>query len=367
MRKVMSWFGSQLALLSGRRGVLALGFALALTGTAFAQPKAPEVVKWSAAAVQQDARAGEAVMVGVSAKIQQGWHIYDLKKAGEWTQTVIGLKEGGSIRQSGEAIQPDPQTKFDAGFKTDIAYFEGGIKVGVPATIDPAATGNASGTVKISYQACDAKSCLPPTDIEVPVSVPLAQGAARPDHQAVGLVAPDQPSDYIKPSLAKPTENASSAKPVDNQTEQINAAKKQGLLPFILLSVGAGLLALLTPCVWPMVPVTVSYFAKRSSASGWSTLQGALWYCAGIMGTFVALGLVTSVVFGAANIHVFAANPWVNLGLGVLFVALAANLFGVYELVVPANLVGKAQAGTKAAGIVGPLLMGLVFSLTSFT
>lgn len=314
-----------------------------------------DVVKWTAAPVEPDVRAGEVVTLGVTATIKPGWHIYDLEKKGDWATTEITLAPGAGLESAGKAVQPVPATKFDKGFNTEIAFFEDSVTIGVPAKATQA--GDATGSVKISYQACDAKSCLAPTDIEVPVKVAVASGAARPDRLTSHWVPVSRPAAATpSPAAASPT--------VDAEANRIDQAKKQGIFPFLLLSFGAGLLALLTPCVWPMVPVTVSYFSKRT---GSSALSGALWYCLGIMGTFVALGLITSAVFGASNIQVFAANPWVNLGLGLLFVVLAANLFGAFEIIVPSSVVGKAQEKTRAGGIVGPLCMGLVFSLTSFT
>lgn len=342
--------------MNGVKRILLACVALVAACLALAQP---EVVKWSVAPVESDTRAGEAVTLGVTATIKPGWHIYDLKKkGGDWVPTEIAVAPGGGLAAAGDPVQPAPLTKYDQGFKTEIAYFENAVTVGLPAKVS-ASGASATGSVAITFQACDAKSCLSPTDISIPVTLNLASGSTRPERVAPSASVPPQPAGYATPSAAAPVPAS-----VDAEATRINTAKKQGLVPFILLSFGAGLLALLTPCVWPMVPVTVSYFSKRT---GSSALQGALWYCLGIMGTFVALGLITSAVFGASNIQAFAANPWVNLGLGLLFVVLAANLFGAFEIIVPSTVVGKAQEKTRLGGAIGPLSMGLVFSLTSFT
>lgn len=127
-----------------------------------------------------------------------------------------------------------------------------------------------------------------------------------------------------------------------------------------------GLLALLTPCVFPMVPITVSFFAKKGEG-GKSNVGGALAYCLGIMGTFTGLGLLMTAIFGATGIQQLANNPYVNLGLAILFIVLALNLFGVFEIRMPTSLTSKAASGSKAAGFVGPILMGFTFTLTTFT
>src|SRR5207237_8521938 len=90
-------------------------------------------------------------------------------------------------------------------------------------------------------------------------------------------------------------------------------------------------------------------------------------YCLGIIGTFTGLGVAVTVIFGAAGINRLAANPFVNLGLAIVFIVLAASLFGAFEIVLPSWVVNRAHQGTARGGLVGPVLMGLTFTLTSFT
>lgn len=146
-------------------------------------------------------------------------------------------------------------------------------------------------------------------------------------------------------------------------SEQVQAALGKGIMPFLAVSFVGGLVALLTPCVFPMVPVTVSFFAKRKDRP----LLSALIYAFGIISTFAILGVLASVIFGAAGIARFATNPWVNIGLAVLFVVLALNLFGLYEfqLGFAGRLQGKALE--KKDSLLSPWLVGMAFSLTSFT
>lgn len=136
------------------------------------------------------------------------------------------------------------------------------------------------------------------------------------------------------------------------------------MLGYLIASFGYGLAALLTPCVFPMIPVTVSYFIKRKEGSA---LAGAATYALGIVATFAVIGIAAAALFGATGISNFAANPYVNLGLGILFVILALNLFGLYELGIPASLTTKMSKASRQGGFAGPLLMGSTFSLTSFT
>ena len=141
---------------------------------------------------------------------------------------------------------------------------------------------------------------------------------------------------------------------------------------FIWLAVTFGAISLLTPCVFPMIPITVSYFMKHSDGDHKRTIKLATVYSIGIIATFSLLGMLLAVVFGAAGINLFAANPWVNLFIGALFLFFAFNLFGFYEISVPSGLLTKLDAITrseegKGSAYLGALLMGLTFTLTSFT
>jgi len=138
---------------------------------------------------------------------------------------------------------------------------------------------------------------------------------------------------------------------------------------FFWLAASTGLLSLLTPCVFPMVPVTIAYFSTphRTDARG---LQRAFLFALGIIGTFTVLGLALAAIFGAAGLNQFAANPWVNLLLAALFVAFAANLFGWFEIGVPwrvSTAADRAVRGTTPGSSLGALLMGAAFTLTSVT
>ncbi|HKC80932.1 MAG TPA: cytochrome c biogenesis protein CcdA [Gemmatimonadaceae bacterium] len=138
---------------------------------------------------------------------------------------------------------------------------------------------------------------------------------------------------------------------------------------FFWLAASTGLLSLLTPCVFPMVPVTIAYFSTphRADARG---LQRALLFAFGIIGTFTVLGLALAAIFGAAGLNQFAANPWVNLLLAGLFVVFAANLFGWFDIGLPWRVSTAADRAARSAtpgSSLGALLMGAAFTLTSVT
>src|SRR5688500_10595468 len=139
---------------------------------------------------------------------------------------------------------------------------------------------------------------------------------------------------------------------------------------FLLLAAATGALSLLTPCVFPMIPVTVAYFNSRGGQTSSHVLRHALLFAAGIIVTFTALGLGLAVIVGAAGLARFAADPIVNVAIGVAFVAFALSLLGLYDLPLPFSnrllnpVDSSARNQAERAG--GSALMSLAFTLGSF-
>jgi thiol:disulfide interchange protein len=138
---------------------------------------------------------------------------------------------------------------------------------------------------------------------------------------------------------------------------------------FLWLAATTGLLSLLTPCVFPMVPVTIAYFSAPEDRHS-SNVRRALLFGLGIIGTFTVLGLALAALFGAAGLYRFAADPWVNLTLAALFLLFAANLFDWLELRLPwraINAIDRSAREKPSGSSLGALLMGATFTLTSVT
>ncbi|CAN5506694.1 cytochrome c biogenesis protein CcdA [soil metagenome] len=251
----------------------------------------------------------------LTAAIDKGWHVYSTTpvQGGPFATQIEakGLTLGKEIEEKGLRKEKDDNFGLVVGFWADKA------EISVPVT------SGTKGEVTVTYQACNDHECLPPTPATVSVDKPVAGANA-----------------------------------------DTGAAESQGpLLPFFFASILGGFLALLTPCVFPMIPITISVFSKQSNGK---PVPRAVAFCLGIIATFTILGLATSIVFGANGLQIFANNPWLNLFLGGLFVVLSLSLFGVYEFTLPGVLANRVNTQGKG-DFVGPVLMGLVFSLTSFT
>ena len=139
---------------------------------------------------------------------------------------------------------------------------------------------------------------------------------------------------------------------------------------FFWLAISAGAFALITPCVFPMIPITASYFAKHGGDNRQAAVRNAILFGAGIIGTFTAVGLATSVLVGAAGMSRFAASPWVNLAIAAMFAVFAFNFFGFYQIRIPSGVLARLDRLTRdraSSGSVGAVLMGGTFAVTTFT
>jgi thiol:disulfide interchange protein DsbD len=141
----------------------------------------------------------------------------------------------------------------------------------------------------------------------------------------------------------------------------------KGLLLFILTAIGAGIVALLTPCVFPMVPITVSFFLKQNEAKGSRPIVLAFVFSLSIVAAFVVIGVGIAAIFGATKPNELANNWILNLFLAGIFFAFALNMLGLFEIQVPSWLLSMTSSGEQTGGFVGVIFMALTFVLTSFS
>jgi thiol:disulfide interchange protein DsbD len=206
--------------------------------------------------------------------------------------------------------------------------------------------------------AAETASPAPATATETSSSTP----AATPGPNQTTSLAADKP--------APPP--AGGVSPGVSEEDLAKDLKGRGLFGFAWFALIQGLLALLTPCVFPMIPITVSFFTKRDHKSGAAAVGQAGFFSLGIIFTYTAIGLALAAIAGPTGLTRLASSPWMNLFLTALFVAFALNLFGMFEIRVPTGLVTKLDARAQAqAGqwgtIFATILMGVTFTLTSFT
>ena len=320
-------------------------FTLALlTGSAHA---APLPVHFTASVIPAPAHPGEAVTVTVKAQIDPGWHIYSVVPAvtGPAATAIVAL---GDATPLGTTTEDAPISKFDPNFQTQVAYHEATATFTRQFRVKSAVS-----TVTLHYQTCNDHVCLPPTDVSLPVALTVAAGPVRAEY---GLPAANNGGVRTVP------EAASAASP---PAPPLLGAGGTSL--FLLAAVGAGLLALITPCVFPLIPITLTSFVKQADGSKARLVRLSAGYALGIVLLYVALGAAVTATLGATGINNIAANPWVNLGIFAVFVVFAFSFFETIQLTLPANLTALQQTAKDRGGLVGLGLLGITFVLASFT
>lgn len=337
----------------------------------------PPQTTWTTSADRTDVRRGEVVALRIRLALQENWYVYSMTTPeGGGQPTRISLAPSDAFEPAGSALQPKPESKFDENFQVPTEQFHREVVFTVPVRIrDSAVNGSLRIAGEVAFQVCDPKQCIP-GKVPIEVTLNVVDGPAAVEFASVktdGLVAGTaigvwKPKEPVA-SAASP-ESGPAALPAGSTTgdaASVERAKGEGLFAYLWLAITAGFLSLLTPCVFPMVPITVSYFTKHEGQSRGRGIADATVYSLSIIVTFTVLGLLTSALFGATGLNSVASNPWVNIALAAIFVGLALNLFGFYEIVIPSSVLTPLSKMSGSGGFAGTLLMGVTFTLTSFT
>lgn len=355
------------------------GIAIAILSTlvlpALAQTPAESPVHWSAKPPTNPVQAGTRFEVKLEAAIGGNWHMYSATQQPPPIATRFKLLSGGPFEIAGAIRQSQPKTEFDPNFGIPAEIFAGGAEFWIPVTAAASAKpGDYELIMQAYYQVCDDKSCLPPKGVPVSFRIRVAAGPAVVSQEATGspgMAAPLQANQQLSSQPTPPfpqTQTAAAVAPSPAGTAaEVQKARASGFLPFLWLAMTMGALSLATPCVFPMIPITVSYFTKSAETNRASGLRLALVYCLGIIFTFTVLGLGLAIVLGATGLNQFAANPWVNLLITAVFLGFALNLFGLYQIGIPSSVLTRLSKAGSGSGYASTLLMGLTFTLTSFT
>ena len=314
-----------------------------LIGIGYSQFKTPVTISTE---VENSSRPGEVAHVLIKASMDDEWHIYALENAGEGPVASRIKISGDIVDEQGLIEHREPIEKFDEGFGVKTRFFKGTTDFRVPIRIkEDAPIGETTLSIYMLYQVCNESLCYPPAEVNIDASIIIEDGPVRKEF-----------SEFV------PKRTVSSSSEIN-----LDDAIAAGFWSFVLLSISMGFLALLTPCVFPMIPITVSFFTHQGELEDQKPLNQAIVYTLGIVATFSILGMILAVTLGATGANQLAANPWVNLFIGSLFVYFALSLFGAYEIQLPQSLRQLSLDQEKRGGYIGTLFMAVTFTLTSFT
>ena len=308
------------------------------------------IVKFSARFSPVESRAGEKSRLILHLEIRKGWHIYSILPQGEDAPPPTSIfAETLFLVPDGPFYESRPTTELDKAIGIQLSYHENRARFFRNFEIPINATaGEYSITVNITYQTCTDRICLPPRTNSLQANLLLRAGPSREAY----LVA-DRSIDPIQDSRINST---------------LFNMLAGGLWKFVALAALMGLVSLLTPCVFPMIPITVSYFSQRADGDKTAAIKLAVMFVLGIVITYTGTGLLMSILFGVGSALQLASNPFVNLTIALVFTVFAFSLMGFFDISLPPYIANyfdrKARTGN---GILGVWLMGFTFTLTAFT
>jgi len=311
---------------------------------------AEDPVQWSLVPEQSVVAPGSTIQAKLTATLQPGWHLYSpTTPKGGPIPTSLALATSPSV--GGVRIyEPKPDRRFDTNFQLDTETYEKEVVFVLAVQINKdAPTGALDLTAQVRYQSCNDKECLPPkrktasAAITVDASAPVSAAAIPAGYQEV-------PQPCAKPPAPAPASSVGT--PLT--------------LSFLLVAFAFGLAAIFTPCVFPMIPITVSFFLNQQSGKRSQGVMHAVVYSAGIVVLFTVLGIGAKAIAGPIGVVRLGASPWVNGFIALIFLVFGLSLLGAFELTLPSGLLNKADSASRRGGYVGTLIMGLTFSLTAF-
>lgn len=338
-----------------KSGKVAVAVAILLGWTWAATAQRLDPVKWTLAVEPSSAPPGSKVLAHLTAKIDPGWHLYSLSTPkGGPIPTTIRVLDNPAV-EGFRVHQPPPVRAFDPNFKLDTETYENETTFLLEVQLKKdAPAGEVELTAQARYQACDAKQCLLPVRRTASATLivdPAASAAGVLIPPAYTLFDPSQPA--VEP-------------PVPAETRTTGAEEVQGMGMFVLIAFGFGLAAIFTPCVFPMIPITVSFFLNKQPGSKSQSVVQAAVFCLGIIVLFSSLGLLTTALLGPFGAQQLASSPWVNGFVALVFLVFSLSLLGAFEITIPPGVLTRLDRASQGGGVVGTLIMGLTFSLAAF-
>lgn len=348
-------------------------FLLLLPWLANAQILTP--VKWSTETKDLGNNEFEVLL---HAKMDEGWHMYSQKHPGDGigVPATLTFEKNDNVEYVGKVAEIGTLLdKYSELFKQQEKYYEHKVTFKQKVKLkNPKET-----TIKFSAetQVCDAEKCLPPDWVDFSVKIkPKKEDAvlvepteekpneiaapARVDSAAIVTV----PQTEEKDSALTQTESKSEITEVSTKNEQKKETKS--LWGIFWLGISGGLLALVMPCIFPMIPLTVSLFTKQSNSRSQGIFK-ALIYGLSIIVIFVGLAFLASRFLGQSALNEFSTNPWVNVGFFAIFVVFAISFFGAFEITLPSKWANYTDKQADKGGYLGIFFMALTLVLISFS
>ena len=296
------------------------------------------------------------------AEVEPCWHIYSqfLESQDGPLPTWIDISLPEGVDSLGHARECTPLVDYDPNFMMDLQFFEEEVSwVQTLRIPNPSPTDTLRGF--ISFMVCDDSRCLPPEDIDFAIATSdVRQASDRP----VYCPPSNHLCDHGEGLEAEHGGGAGASDDAPKQGETDPA--EEGILGVFLLGMLLGFAALFTPCVFPMIPMTVSFFTKQSKTRA-AGIRNALLYGFFIIFIYTGLGLLLTAVFGVDILNVISTDPFFNLFLFLLLIIFGASFLGAFEIQLPASWANKTDQAADRGGVAGIFFMAATLAIVSFS
>ena len=293
----------------------------------------------------------------IEAAIQSGWHLYgQYIEEGGPSATAFSFKNPKkNFDLVGKTTEGKGHEIADKIFNMKIKYFED--KAVFTQKIKFNSHQSASVEAEVEFMVCNDSNCLPPSSEELSFKIPNAKKAAEAQGDATAN------NNVISEGNQVVKHEVKVRKAVVNP---IKKNESRGLISIFIIAFLSGFAALLTPCVFPMIPMTVSYFTKQSKTKA-AGIRNALIYGFSIIIIYVLLGSIVTAIFGADSLNALSTNVWFNLIFFILLVVFAISFLGAFEIMLPNALANKVDSHADRGGLIGIFFMALALAIVSFS
>lgn len=309
-------------------------------------------------------------ILNIKASIEPGWHLYsqEVPEDGPIATSFAHNLDNGKIALIGETIEEEGHTVHDPVFDMEIKFFEESTVFKQKIKLNE--EGIDQVRVIVEYMVCDDSRCLPPTEEELVFALSGNAGEQTTNAPASNSDIDDEKTDLQLYGISYDDLDSSYIKAKESSVTSGSEENGGSLFNIFILGFLGGLLALLTPCVFPMIPLTVSFFTKQEDTGNKSKgLSKALLY-----GFFIlAVYLILSIPFHLLDsvnpdiLNDISTNVWLNIVFFIIFIFFAFSFFGYYELTLPSSWTSKTTKGEGAGGVLGIFFMALTLALVSFS
>ena len=311
-------------------------------------------VKWS---TQIEKKSDGNYLLTFNAVIENGWHMYSQYTAegGSLPLEVLFKNPKGNFELIGKAKESKTKTAYNDIFEVNETFFEK--KAQLTQEIKLINSKISKVEVSLNYQACK-ESC-----INLEKSFTFLIPSQTTDLAANELVADTTNTDVDTTTVKNQAEAVS---PIKSESISESTVDEMGLWSIFIIAFFSGFAALLTPCVFPMIPMTVSFFTKQSKSKG-AGVRNALFYGISIIVIYVVLGVLVTWIFGADALNALSTNVWFNLIFFILLVVFAVSFLGSCEIMLPNSWANKVDSQADRGGVIGILFMALALAIVSFS